>query len=650
MNPRTFRKLRFESLEARRVLAAEITNLAQNASLSLMAENLLAYTVFEIGQANSDLNGDGDLNDVVLHLHDFATGETRNLGVAAIGGVRVDQGWLAFGVSESRQGLTDLNGDGDSSDTVLHAYHAPTNTTVNLRLAASGFELTERRLVARVSESGQGAGDRNGDGDSFDQVLAVHDLVSGVTTNVGIAVEHFHLEGAYVAAVASESRQGATDLNGDRDANDFVLQILDISTGQLANVGLDVFGAAVGSNRGYDLVEKRVVLRVSEARQANTDLNGDGDTADHVMHLFDLATGTTTNLELAGQEFTLNGRWLAFEVIESQQANSDRNGDGDALDNVVHRYDLSSGTLLNTQLAANSNAGPLDIAIERDRLFVNVPEFSQGQTDLNGDETLNDSVLHAIDATGNVANLGLEMTRDVVFTGGRVATVLQEVLTDLNGDGDVVLDQVLAIYDAAAGTTTKIPLALDGLALGSRLGEQFAALAVREDDQGNSDLNGDGDAVDVVLHTLDLHDGTLSNLGFDVSNFLIDDDRLAFTVREFWQGGMDLNGDGDAVDVVLHVADLIPAVPNPIVLIAQLSDTIAAWELPSGVASSMRGKLEVARDLLLDASSANDAGALRTLEALGRQLSALRGKSISSDDADQVLGELDRILEILSDA
>ncbi len=532
------RRLRFERLDARRVLTAEITNLAQDASLTLLSDDWLVYSVSELRQANTDLNGDGDTNDFVLHAHHVETGETRNLGLNALGAVRVDQDWMAFGVSESRQGLTDLNGDGDTADTVLHVYNATTNSTVNLQLAmpaTSAFETVAGHIVVRVSESSQGAVDRNGDGDTSDSVLAVHNLATGVTTNVGIAVEHFDLEGSYVAAVTSESRQGNTDLNGDGDASDFVLRILDVSTGHLVNVGLDVFGTASGSSRGYDLAHGRVALRVSEARQANTDLNGDGDTTDQIMHVYDIATGVPTNLGLAGQEFTLGERWLAFEVVESQQASGDRNGDGDAMDTVLHRYDLATGTHLNTQLATNPNAGTVDFALEDERLFVAVPEYWQGQTDLDGDGVLNDSVLHAIDAAGSVTNLEVQI-RDVVFTGGRVATVWREELTDLNGDGDVVLDQVLTVYDASQGTTTSIPLAIDADRLGYRLSEQFAVLAVREVDQGNSDLNGDGDALDVVLHTYDFLDGTVTNLGFDAFDFLLHEDRLAFTVREFWQG------------------------------------------------------------------------------------------------------------------
>ncbi len=85
------------------------------------------------------------------------------------------------------------------------------------------------------------------------------------------------------------------------------------------------------------------------------------------------------------------------------------------------------------------------------------------------------------------------------------------------------------------------------------------------------------------------------------------------------------------------------------VLMEQLSEVIVTMELPEGTASSLLGKLEVARTLLLDATTANDVAALRTLEAVGRQMSALRGKSISSADADQLLGDLDRILDLLSD-
>ncbi|NIP93175.1 MAG: hypothetical protein GWO24_06850 [Akkermansiaceae bacterium] len=75
--------------------------------------------VFEIEETDTDLNGDGDLNDTAVHAFDFETGVIRNLGISSetlhvstfVGTT------LAFSVQEDGQ---DLNGDGDTWDDIAH--------------------------------------------------------------------------------------------------------------------------------------------------------------------------------------------------------------------------------------------------------------------------------------------------------------------------------------------------------------------------------------------------------------------------------------------------------------------------------------------------------------------------------------------------
>src|SRR5882672_11433868 len=67
-----------------------------------------------------DLNGDGDATDTVVHL--FQAGQpVVNLGQAAVE-VALSPAWIAALVSEHDQGGVDLDGDGDSADTVLQVH------------------------------------------------------------------------------------------------------------------------------------------------------------------------------------------------------------------------------------------------------------------------------------------------------------------------------------------------------------------------------------------------------------------------------------------------------------------------------------------------------------------------------------------------
>ena len=99
--------------------SAPIRNLG--ASWARLQGNWLAYSVWETF-SGEDLNGDGDdLDYWVVHVHDFSSGKTTNLGLA--GEVylepdyQVSGNWLVFAVSEGDPGGQgegeDLNGNGE---------------------------------------------------------------------------------------------------------------------------------------------------------------------------------------------------------------------------------------------------------------------------------------------------------------------------------------------------------------------------------------------------------------------------------------------------------------------------------------------------------------------------------------------------------
>src|SRR4030095_7823596 len=104
--------------------------------------------------------------------------------------------------------------------------------------------ISRRKAVFTTPEDQQI--DLNADGDRDDLVVEVHDLDTGITSNlaratVGIA----GIDDALVAFVVFESMQGQ-DLNGDLDADDVLLQIHDLATGADHVTSEDMLGAAVG--------------------------------------------------------------------------------------------------------------------------------------------------------------------------------------------------------------------------------------------------------------------------------------------------------------------------------------------------------------------------------------------------------------------
>ena len=87
-----------------------------------LAGGRLAFAVSEATEGMRDLNGDGDASDFVFHLYDLQESTVRSTGraVHAAQGYRLVPGLAAWLVPEADEGAQDLNGDGDVDDLVLH--------------------------------------------------------------------------------------------------------------------------------------------------------------------------------------------------------------------------------------------------------------------------------------------------------------------------------------------------------------------------------------------------------------------------------------------------------------------------------------------------------------------------------------------------
>jgi hypothetical protein len=557
--------------------------------------------LMEISEASreEDLNGDGDTVDLVWHVHDLEKGETRNPGIASLhphGGtpppltppeylhsgrwlalavegsfwhlhdldtgettnlgavsVWLADSWLVFSVAESYLGK-DLNGDGDATDGVFHIRNLESTETTNLALAGGawlGSWVSGNWVMLRVSEFQQGK-DLNGDGDTADHVAYLHNTETGETTNLalpgtaGLPWLSGWQAGHWLALAVAESEQGE-DLNGDGDAADHVVHLHNLETGRTTNLGLAGTAWLASSNSGSWLV-----MAVAERDHAE-DLNEDGDTDDHVIHLHDLETGEKANLGLAGAPWIrtpLRGSRLVLQVSEYQQG-ADLNRDGDAEDDVLHLHDLET--------AETTNVGATAAGLLQNWLFYSLCEGFPGE-DLNGDGDTNDQVvqLHDLDSD-TITNLGLAgrgwfpSALAPTLVAVEVSEPQQE--KDLNGDGDQ-RDDVLHLYDILAAQTTNLRLAASSM----RLSSDWLLLRVRESAQGE-DLNGDRDSTDCVVHVHSLATGETTNLGLAGWGWLGESPSGVWAVVEALEQeqGDDLNDDGDTVDSILHTARLAPA-------------------------------------------------------------------------------------------
>jgi hypothetical protein len=617
--------------------AVDVTNVGVDVSLGFEIQgDYVAMRSSEARSGATDLNGDGDTLDFVLQVYDASTGMVRNTGYEASGGFRMADRYIAFSVLESRQGSTDLNGDGDTSDLVQFLFDAQTGAVTNLGLATTAFRIDGNVLAFTVNEAAQGGADLNGDGDAKDSVLFLYNLTTHALTNVGLdAAGGFVLDSNRVAFAVSESNQGMADLNGDGDAVDNVLHVVDAATGVVTNLH-----RATLANQ-FQLDSNLLAFVVRENLQGNTNLNGDADVNDNVLHLYDASTATLTNLGRAVSSFQLADGIVAFAQSETAQGGIDQNGDGDSLDDVLEYYDSSNASFHNLGFAVEG------FQVDALHIAFGVREFRQGSTDLNGDGDTADLVIHLYDfALGTTVNLGTDATLGFKLDGDMLlafgTSEAAQGGSDLNNDGDAA-DFSLHLYDIVTGTVVNLHVDPSGGFQTFQLDGRFLTFGVRELAQGATDLNGDGDTGDVVLHDYDADTGVTTNFGFDVTaGHQIDSGRIAFAVTENNQGMTDLNGDGDATDVVLFVADLEPETSRA--LLQALVAQVQSLGLPRGIERTETALLNEA----LKALDRDDTcKAISWLQAFKLSLKN-EGKKLSSADRKALRDAADALIAALT--
>jgi cysteine-rich repeat protein len=316
-----------------------------------------------------DENADGDLRDVHLRVVDATAVSPSASGLGPADAVAVHDGSVALLRPEAAgpAGAADWNGDGDEADDVVHYWaNRQIGAPTNLERAATAVALSANWIAALVPETGEGAGDRNGDGDALDTVVElnpVDTLGPGAWTapSPARAADAIDAVGDVVAFLVPEAAQGGgggTDLNGDGDKDDRVLQLWDAPT--LTNVAR--------AAEDFVLGESVVAFRVSEAAQGAGSLNGDADTADDVLQIWDLLTGQLVStgqavipcrLEACDPRlpYRVAGDTVTFLTLEAHQDGQDLNADGDADDIVVQTFNVRkaiqvSATQARTSLAA----------------------------------------------------------------------------------------------------------------------------------------------------------------------------------------------------------------------------------------------------------------------------------------------------------
>ena len=382
-----------------------------------------------------DLTQDGALTATLLEVLDTTQPSPTPVVLCPADEVQVANGIVAFlrpeAVGASPGCPTNspsLNGDGDTTDLVVHLWTA-TGGVQNLYCAATDVGLSSTWIGALVSESGQGV-DLNGDTDTADTVAAAMRVAgpfgtacsgSGSTwVNTGQAADTQTVGDSFIAFITPESAQGKPPVSlnpPDKDTNDRVLQVYTLDatnntatpapctadSGTTCTAGVRqaaeefVVGAPAASACGN---VQLIAFRTSEAAQNNTNLNGssssgltgDTDTSDFVLQVYDVVSHRLVN---TGQAVTpcpleacdprlpyrVDGSTVKFLTFEPDQGGLDLNGNGSTTDLILQVFDFCGQQVTPIGTVTTTNGGGSDPLAEPQASRALVSEA--GRCDLN---------------------------------------------------------------------------------------------------------------------------------------------------------------------------------------------------------------------------------------------------------------------------
>lgn len=444
------------------------------------------------------------------------------------------------------------------------------------------------------------------------------DMVFATTdpTMDGISFSMSGSEGDIIFLTSDEAVDG--DLNGDGDATDAnIFGVLDAGAAMPEAVCSCLALGAASSPTAAPVSsggEWLVAFLVDEAAEGanlndpalfsgawqptNCSAAPDGDQSDFVLHWFqlsDLSMGTSAvNTGLVGADsgiaYALGSGFVGVVSPEASEGagGCDLNGDSDMADTVFRWVDASNPANPPLPVTTPSRILAVDTTIPggskgvirlSNTWVLNVDEDADGRNH-DGDAANDRELIAAHNPTsGGQAwnfNHGTDnprpvaaswMSEDPESASRFFAAFMEEPGSinggepDINGDGDGndSVPTVARVHSTNQLTFPGINTATSRVAAGITVEENIGFHRVSEADQGNLDLNGDGDTNDVVLQrfslvnafsraligTSDSSNGTSASTGTGDAEF------AAFLTEEFLEGA-DYNGDGDFNDFVVR--------------------------------------------------------------------------------------------------
>jgi Tol biopolymer transport system component len=582
------------------------------------------FVVFQSGASRLVANDTNDTTDAFVYDRQTQTMERASVATdGSQGGLGVDDGTLEAEISADgrvvvfRSNAAGFVADDTNATSDIFVRDRQAGTTERVSVSSAGEQANNRSFGGALSADGRFvafysdasnlvAGDTNGDTDIF-----VHDRRTGITERVSLASSgaqgndgsagpvSLSDDGRLVAFASAANNLVADDGNGRGDV--FVhdrltrsTQRMSVATGgtegsessflpELAGDGRAAVFMSFASNlvpgdtndfcdRDLDGIAAEncpdVFVRDIDRADVANDRFADGQLDDTVLEVLDAVSGAVTTLCPAEEVAVADGR-AVFLRPESAGGTSDcpagpLNADSDLSDTVVQCWD-GEGPARNLGRAATTVAAS-------DAWLAALVSESGDDRPYNGDSDRDDRVVQVHPVCGGVWTNTGRAGDAVAVAGSVVAFTTPEAAeggADLNHDGDS-RDRVLHVFRADTGALVDIEQSAEEFVLRGTL----LALRTSEEAQGGRDLNQDDDVRDDVLQVYDLATRTLFNTGQAVTPCRLEacdpripyrvlDDTVRFLTLEAAQGGQDLNGDGDADDLVVQTFNVRRAAPAP---------------------------------------------------------------------------------------
>jgi len=184
--------------------------------------------------------------------------------------------------------------------------------------------------------------------------------------------------------VVFETKEADVDLNDDGDVEDTVIQY--------GNVRDKTIFSTKAVGRHPNVFSDVIVFSTKES-ELGVDFSNDGDSDDDIVRMYDVKSGEVSNLKAVGDFPVMNKQALIF-LTDEKQLGTDLNADGDKLDVVLRVYDTVNHQVANTKIVAGR---PVLVAKSNDAVFSSdgklvVFDAVAHQGQLTGIEAVNPSI------------------------------------------------------------------------------------------------------------------------------------------------------------------------------------------------------------------------------------------------------------------